>query len=492
MRRVSAAVVGGLAALAAASAQAEAPTTPEGWRAAAGQDLTAIHDTLRDNSPAAITLRDGARFRGWLDEGLSEARAGLPKVVDVRSYLAVMRGYVGGFRDAHIQWGPTPEAGAPTTLVAWSGFVLGARGDGYEVVYRAPDAADAPPPHARLIGCDGMSADAFARTHDRYDGDFNLASGRYYGAVRLMLDRGNPFIARARSCDFRVGQRLTTYAINWRPIDAAQQSAVNAAIARPGAKLGLASWPEHGFWLTIPSMQSNQDWNGFYAAVQSNLSSLRRARTVVIDLRGDGGGDSGFAYRLANLLWGKALVDQHTPDLGPTVWRVTKLNRDYWSDAAARAAKDPQLSADDRAEMQSILERYDDALAHGQTTFELADDFSVGHQAAARNPMRGRIVLLTDEACSSACLDLMDLFTAMPGTVQVGNVTGADTIFMELTAVPRLPSGLSALYFGHKAWIKRPRGSNQPYAPAAKYTWNGERTDEAGLRAWLARVLGGG
>jgi hypothetical protein len=99
------------------------------------------------------------------------------------------------------------------------------------------------------------------------------------------------------------------------------------------------------------------------------------------------------------------------------------------------------------------------------------------------------VVVLTDRACVSACLDLMDELMAMPGAVQAGASTSADTIFMELTNVPELPSGLARLNFPHKAWIKRPRGSNVPYVPAARFTWTGEPGDETGMRRWLARVL---
>jgi hypothetical protein len=84
----------------------------------------------------------------------------------------------------------------------------------------------------------------------------------------------------------------------------------------------------------------------------------------------------------------------------------------------------------------------------------------------------------------------MDVAMAMPSVIQAGTVTSADTIFMELTEAD-LPSGLSQLAFGHKAWIKRPRGSNVPYTPAARFTWKGEPTDEAGMRSWLTGALQG-
>src|SRR5437763_354499 len=90
-----------LAASPASGAFAAAPTTPEGWREAAGQDLGAIHDILRDNSPAMVVKRDSAHFRSWLEEGLREARGKLAKVQDAKGYYYVIRYYVSGFRDSH-------------------------------------------------------------------------------------------------------------------------------------------------------------------------------------------------------------------------------------------------------------------------------------------------------------------------------------------------------------------------------------------------------
>jgi hypothetical protein len=103
--------------------------------------------------------------------------------------------------------------------------------------------------------------------------------------------------------------------------------------------------------------------------------------------------------------------------------------------------------------------------------------------------MRGRVVILTDYACASACLEFMDQAMAMPGVIQAGTTTSADTIFMELTEVRELPSGLSWFNFPHKAWVKRPRGSNIPYVPSERFTWTGDLNDEAGLRQWLAAAV---
>ena len=99
-------VVLALAWAACAQAQAPVPTTPEGWRAAAAEDLAAIHDILHDNSPAMVVPRDSGHFRRWLESGLARARTGLQKVTDFPGYYYVIQGYVSGFHDDHIQFAP--------------------------------------------------------------------------------------------------------------------------------------------------------------------------------------------------------------------------------------------------------------------------------------------------------------------------------------------------------------------------------------------------
>lgn len=491
MRKLGAALV--LCGAMAGAAWAEPPKTktPEEWRAAAAMDLVAVHDILRDNSPAMVIDRDSADFRRWLEVGLRQAQADLPKVNDPRGYYYVVQGYVGGFRDSHIQFGPNPGFGVTTRAVAWPGFVLGGTSDGFEVAFRAADAPEGPPLHAKLVACDGKGPEALVQAHDRYDGNFRLPSVRQGRAVGLLLDRADPFVPRSQSCSFQVDGAVRAYTLNWVPLDEAHTKQIDASRATAGGprKLGLAPWGDNRWWITIPSMGNDQDWNGFYAEVSKHLDAVRAADAVVIDVRGNGGGNSGFGDRLARMLWGETMVDANLPDLGPTVWRASKINRDNWAGVADLVAKDPNYTDQDRQEFRFILARYDAAIAHGEPTFTLGDSGPVKRPAPGPNPMKGRVVMLTDYACNSACLDLMDEITAMPHVVHAGTVTSADTIFMDLTEVPALPSGVSSLAFGRKAWIKRPRGSNVPYTPTARFTWTGAAADEAGLRAWLDKAL---
>ncbi|MGH6991773.1 MAG: hypothetical protein ACREEH_00400 [Caulobacteraceae bacterium] len=468
-------------------AQTRLPTTPKGWRKAAAEDLVAIHDILRDNSPAMVVDRDSASFRTWLEKGLKEARAGVPKVTDSRGYYFILRGYVGGFRDSHIGFAPT---GWSINLHGlWPGFVLGLRDGRYEVVFRGANVKDVPPVGARLLSCDGQSVAQLVAARDRYDGNFALASGRFYGAPRLLSDMGNPFVTPPKSCKFGGRGGEQRFALVWRAPDKAVKVGSQEALAEMSphsSKLAIEPWAGRGWWISVPSMTADQDWNGFYAQKKARLPELREAPVVVIDVRGNGGGDSAFGDRLIRLLWGDAMVDARKPDLGPIVWRVSRLNRDNWAEETADAVKDKELSAEDKSEMRRILARYDSALAEGDPTFELEGGQPSKLAQSGPDLVRGRVVVLTDHACVSACLDLMDEIMALPHVVQAGTTTSADTIFMDLTIVPKLPSGLISFGFGRKAWIRRPRGSNVPYVPAKRYTWTGPPPDE---RAWLAEEL---
>lgn len=478
----------GLLALPAESSAAAPPATD--WRAAAATDLAAMHDLLKANSPAPWVERDSGHFRGWLESGYVSARAKLPRVHDARGYAFLLRDYAVGFRDSHIFTAPTPAAGVDLNQpVAWPGFSVGLRGQDYRVVYRDPAETVGPAVGARLVACDGHPVADMVRARDRFDGNLQLESSRFFAARFLLTDRGDPFVARPRTCVFETAGRKQTWTLAWRPADAAAlKPAMAAASGIVERRLDVAPWGDRGWWISLPFMDDAHDWTGFYQAVDAHLSAIREAGTVVIDLRGNGGGSSRYAEKLARTMWGEGVVDAHEPDLGPTLWRATRTNRDFWAKLVAGVEGDPHHVTDELGELKSILSDYDKALAAGQPTFLRAGDSPV-RPPSPPSPMKGRVILLTDQACTSACLDLMDIFTSLPGTVQAGTVTSADTIFMELTRIDALPSGFSSLGFGHKAWVARPRSSNQPYRPATAWTWTGDPMDEAGLRAWLAGRL---
>src|SRR5690606_29567010 len=141
------------------------------------------------------------------------------------------------------------------------------------------------------------------------------------------------------------------------------------------------------------------------------------------------------------------------------------------------------------ADVEATVAAYDAAIAAGQPSFTRPAPQPAAAEGAT-NPMQGRVIILTDGGCTGGCLALVDVLKALPNVQQAGAATGADSIFIEPTVV-QLPSNYGRLAYGHKAWIGRTRGSNQPHVPSEALTFSGKPTDEAAVRTWVAGRFGG-
>jgi hypothetical protein len=98
----------------------------------------------------------------------------------------------------------------------------------------------------------------------------------------------------------------------------------------------------------------------------------------------------------------------------------------------------------------------------------------------------GRIAILTDTACFSACLDFMDALLLVPGTTHLGRTTGADTRYMDVGTYRVAAQTLVDV--PRKVWLGRPRGNNEPYVPSRAFA--GDIDDDAAVRAWVLETMG--
>lgn len=97
----------------------------------------------------------------------------------------------------------------------------------------------------------------------------------------------------------------------------------------------------------------------------------------------------------------------------------------------------------------------------------------------------GRIVILTDEACFSACLDFVDTLLLAPGTVHLGRTTGADTRYRDIGTYRIGPQLL--VQSPRKVWLGRPRGNNEPHVPSRVFA--GDIADDMAVRAWVLSAM---
>ena len=213
------------------------------------------------------------------------------------------------------------------------------------------------------------------------------------------------------------------------------------------------------------------------------------APMVIIDLRGNGGGDSSFSDQLAALLEGDERVKAARIS-------AATCHGSYWraSSTSIETAMSELKSAQERQDSDAsqnwsmLIEGLKKAMSNQQSFYpnlpECASrpDTSDKMQPVGQLPpskMRGRLILVTDHKCFSSCLLAVDLFRRL-GARQVGETTDKSTRYMEVYET-LLPSGVRTFSTLQKVAVGA--GDFGPYVP--DQTFPGNMANTSDLKAWI-------
>lgn len=454
---------------------ARAGTGASPWAAMAQRDLQAIHDTIRDNHPGPVDP-ENPRFRDWLENGLRIASLDAARARTYSDYTRALRRYAIGFQDGHV----SVSFGIAPTRVDWPGFVVGGDTNGRpEIVYAEPDAGVKPGDHVE--SCGGASFDALMKERvDPYFWNSAIPQARMSVATYLFLVNPDERARRPAECRFSSGDVL----LKWRSGDAAEVNKIlGTALSGGDAEFEMKLLDEVRF-IRLPRFWFKSDGEtATLSALISDLASKAvelRKSTLVFDVRGNGGGDSLWGHRLAVALWGEPWVNRveesfdSTHDVRVSAANIKKVAAILENAKAHQSEAAPYWTL--------VMNALRSAEAAGQPLARVSLPPSIPAEPPPPNPISGRVFLLTDAGCGSACLDFADLLLRLPGVTQVGLPTSADTVYIDVNDA-ELPSGLATLSYGMKVFRHRVRANNQWYEP--KYRWpGGPMTDEA-LARWL-------
>lgn len=464
---------------------------PRDWSAALVQDATGLHDIMIDSHPG-VHDRLNPRFRDRLDQGLATALERAKTTTDAGGWWWALRAYVAGFEDGHVQISLAQrDFGFPTR---WPGFLTVYRGADQVVVDRDGADADVPPLGARLIDCDGVDAAALAEHRiGQFRGRWFLEAIRTRLGDWMFLSAENPWQTEMKACRFETDGATTTYALDWRaaPDDLSDRRARLMQSARPD--FALKHFDDGGFWISTPTFngdpasEAHAELTSLIADMKTRQDALRDAPYVVLDLRGNGGGSSHWSQLMAQVLWGDDWMAAHPePAIESVDWRASDGNI-----AEISAFLDKLRATNSQPELIAWAEDAVDGMkaarAAGEIYWRSANDEEPA-DAAPSPPtpqlMKGRVYVLTDSSCGSACLDAVDLWKTV-GAVQVGRETSADTVYMEIRRAS-LPSGLAEIAVPMKVYRGRARGNNEPQRP--QYVIEGDMSDDAALLASIRRL----
>jgi hypothetical protein len=456
-------------------------------------DVAAAYNIVARNHPAATAAARDTAFRRTLEDARRAAEERARSAASYEGWLATLRAFAVAFADPHIALQTRLSLGS----VRWPGFVVARRGDSTIVSSRDTTlGADLPAPGARLVACDGVPTDQFSR--DRlgvFRGTWDVASQRVRTSPFLLVDDGNPFLPPPGKCVIREGGADREIELRWRTI---ATTALQERL-RDASPVGNAGFEVRqvgdGWWIGLQSLSGRAQ--AVLDSAAAHVTEIRAAPWVVVDVRGNGGGNSEWARRLAVLLVGDsrtiaamaAAEREMAGNLCGSSWRasadVEQTLEGYIRDMG------PRLGDAAIAQWRRELDSVRVARQQGR---ELAPSPRTCVPAGARRGgdslppplMRGRLVLLTDHACFSSCLLMAGLFRAI-GALQVGEGTDFSTRYMEVRGF-HLPSGLGSFATLQKAAFGMAMRLG-PFEPEIAYP--GRIDDTRALEAWIPQILTG-
>lgn len=332
------------------------------WAQATARDLNAIYQLLLANHPGAIDP-ERATFRQWLDtgyrEGLIEAQAATTEA----QYVNAIRRYINGFRDGHMS-----VVFPGMTEANWPGF-LAAENHRGELRVTVASATSPLPIGAVITDCNGIASRKLVdKLVSPYRLNEDIPHERAAKSVFTFVARPDD-PERPSACRYQTETMTSTVALQWQNIDAALLSGhLSLANGEQSRGFGIRALGDIVV-ISIPTFNLFADRakpiQELIKQIQADLASLRRARFVVIDVRGNGGGNSTWGEQIAKALYGHEIVEPIVKSFDWTVdWRVSQRNIDAMRANAARSTASglidaAAVQADIATQMEAALNRGD-------------------------------------------------------------------------------------------------------------------------------------
>ncbi len=465
------------------------------WQRLLEKDLKHIYTTVKQNHPGYLDTAN-PYFKQWLQRGYKEGLKRAKTVKSLSDVFNALRIYAAGFADVHF----SVDFYYHTRWQYWAGMQIEKRGQYYYVTQTQEHWPVAlPPVSSRLISCDNRPI-AELLNHEILPYRFSQAELEFpkiQFASRLTIDDGIGYRTRYKSCQFLIDDKQEqTFALHWQSF--------NGKLPRQGkpADYEVSEVEQGVYWVRIPTFAPNAQQLVSLKRVLEQLRQLEQAKRIVLDVRGNQGGNSGIGQTLLVALYGESIFKYAAPhhaDEYP-VWRISADNYHYRIITAI-----PQMKrevGEDHAFIQVMVkdaQRMKHALRQGEPLLELKpnpEDYEQApkktkkdNEVKARPPLDPNIakpILLTDIACISACMDFADWVLAIPTALQVGQQTRGDTLYTSIRKI-ELPSKLGYFNLAQKMIRNRPREHNQSYRPDIEYP--GDLKDTQALKTWVNATL---
>jgi hypothetical protein len=288
----------------------------------------------------------------------------------------------------------------------------------------------------------------------------------------LFVDRGNPFVSLPRRCRFEAGGKVVEQDLARREVDAAARRWLDESRFGTSRPVGMHEARKNLFWVAMPTFHPNEEERAAYRAINRDIAADRArylaADAIVVDLRGNRGGSSGWSTDFAGVLWGKERVKAARAARSAKTeiwWRASPANTEYVTSLVKLLEEQGSATMAEWARTQSAGMRT--ALARGDAFHvekNAAPERAAAAAAGTSAPFARPFYVIGPGNCASACLDALDVFMQFPNTTLVGAPSSADSTCMDVRRHD-LASGLAAVIVPNKVYVNRARGNGEIYVP---------------------------
>lgn len=283
--------------------------------------------------------------------------------------------------------------------------------------------------------------------------------------------------------------------IDLRPAKPEFDEMQNMNMPDPARKWEIVAFANgEGAWVSLPFFSvKNQTHVESFQAIINQLPTLRTKKYVVLDVRGNGGGQSYWGTQVLKGLFGKSYIEEIFNSVGYAYdeWRVSKENLavlktkylPFVREKMGEHSPEFQYIEETISAMKHELEKGRNGLVKSMYKPVVPEKAITPPQPSLYN---GKVILLTDGWCGSSCLTFVGEVLHLPNVLHVGQETSEYSPYVEARQV-ELPSKNGTFAFPMKVLRNSTQKPNQPYVPTLIYPGDINATPQ--LKEWLESYL---
>ncbi|MBL4832151.1 MAG: hypothetical protein JKY55_20005 [Aliivibrio sp.] len=447
-------------------------------------DVVHFSDIVKENYIYAV-FPGGQEWESVYKTAINQAYSDVSLVTDLNTYQAAMRRLIAQFKDAHL----SVTFMAHSNSAHWPGFLVRYQGGRYIVVGSSQtDISEG----SEIISCDNQNIDEWVdKLAQFWGGPRGLDTTRAHVGPEVFIDRSSPFYDRPSVC--RIGGSVVE--LQWRDVVVTKKGKFPTEIDELEAQYphysdpytGVSSFGDNGSWVRMGQMfVANEEQAEAWHKTIDAAPGLRDKEFVVIDVRGNSGGMYNWFMAFLRSFYGDDYVDYYAR-ARLEIENVLLAPKDTKGSGLESPPETGSIKMPIDPPMADIMERPRvEILESGARLIRLRkpiDSLPPLPDETPMSPVNGRVYVLTDYGCASACLSLLDELMRIPGVVQIGGESHIDRRSAGWPGKHYLSSGLSYVNMGRLLRVGRERGENAVWRPYYRFT--GNLGDTEAVKKWI-------